>query len=206
MTGPLLLIPATVIYAAAHSLLASLGVKDWARQRFGLVADRWYRLVYNLFAAISGLPILALLIILPDHSLYRIPFPWILLAALGQLVGVIIIVMGILQTDLWYFAGLRQVVAPDETAPPVMITTGLYAWMRHPLYTGALLLIWLLPVMTLNLLTLFVILTIYLIVGAKLEEQRLIREFGDQYREYQRRVPMLIPNLGRSHPDIYGKR
>jgi len=193
MTGPLLIILATAVYAAVHSLLASLGVKSWVRRRFGTVACRWYRLAYNLFAVISGLPILALLYFLPDQSLYQIPFPWILFSALGQLAGILIIVFGILQTDLWYFVGLRQISEPENVSGSVMITNGLYGWVRHPLYTGGLLLIWLVPTMTLNLLILFILLTIYLVVGARLEEKRLLHEFGDRYREYQGQVPMLLP-------------
>ncbi len=197
MTGPLLIILAAVIYSTVHSWLASLKVKDLARQRFGAAADRGYRFGYNLFAVVSGLPILALLYILPDQPLYQISLPWILLTALGQLAGILIIIVGILQTDPWHFIGLRQLLEPEKASPSVMITTGLYRRVRHPLYTGGLLLIWLAPVMTVNLLTLFVILTIYLIVGAKLEEQRLTHEFGEAYREYQHRVPMLIPGWRR---------
>ena len=193
MMGPLLIILATVVYAAVHSLLASLGVKAWARRRGGPTADRWYRLAYNLFAVISGLPILVMLYLLPDQPLYQISFPWILLSALGLLTGVLIIIVGILQTDLWHFVGLRQIIKPENDAPSMMITGGLYSWVRHPLYTGGLLLIWLVPTMTLNLLTLIIMLTIYLIVGAKLEEMRLLHEFGDEYRAYQARVPMLLP-------------
>lgn len=198
MKSIFILILATVIYAVVHSLLASVGAKAWAQQRFGSLANRWYRLAYNLFAGISGLPILILLFVLPDQTLYQIPSPWMLIATLGQLAGILIIVVGILQTDPWHFVGLRQIVASEETAPSVMITSGLYRWVRHPLYSGGLLLIWLMPVMTFNLLVIFVILTIYLIVGAKLEEKRLIHEFGDQYREYRQRVPMLFPRLRRS--------
>jgi protein-S-isoprenylcysteine O-methyltransferase Ste14 len=47
--------------------------------------------------------------------------------------------------------------------------------------------------MTLNLLTVFILLTIYLVIGAKLEEKRLLEEFGDDYRAYQAQVPMLLP-------------
>ena len=97
MTSSLLIITATVVYAVVHSLLASSGTKSWVWQRFGHGVDQWYRLAYNLFAVISGLPILALLYLLPDQVLYQIPFPWILLTVLGQLVGVVIIVVGILQ-------------------------------------------------------------------------------------------------------------
>ena len=193
MTGSLLIITATVVYAVVHSLLASLGVKSWIRQRFGPEVEQWYRLAYNLFAVISGLPILALLFLLPDQPLYQIPFPWILLTALGQLVGVVIIVVGILQTDVWHFTGLRQIIQSDNHQKSVLVSRGLYSWVRHPLYTGGLLLIWLVPTMTLNLLTIFMLLTIYLVVGAKLEEKRLLEEFGDEYRAYQAQVPMLLP-------------
>jgi methanethiol S-methyltransferase len=193
MSGPIILSVAVLIYAVMHSLSASLAVKAWAHRQIGPDAERWYRLIYNVFAVISGLPILALLFILPDHPLYQVPFPWILLTGAGQLIGILIIVVGILQTDLWQFAGLRQIMNPAVDSDSPMVTTGLYHWMRHPLYTGGLLLIWLVPTMTLNLLTIFIWLTLYLIVGANLEEKRLLHEFGDAYREYQQCVPMLIP-------------
>ena len=193
MTGPLLIITATVVYAGVHSLLASSIVKSWVRQRFGPEIGQWYRLAYNVFAVISGLPILALLYLLPDQPLYQIPIPWILLSTLGQLVGVVIIVVGILQTDVWHFIGLRQIIQSENNQKSVMVSSGLYSWVRHPLYTGGLLLIWLVPTMTLNLLTIFILLTIYLVIGAKLEEKRLLEDFGDDYRAYQARVPMLLP-------------
>jgi protein-S-isoprenylcysteine O-methyltransferase Ste14 len=193
MSNTLIIILATVAYAAIHSLLASLEAKAWARQRFGPAADRWYRLFYNLFAIITGLPILALLSIFPGQLLYQIPFPWILISTLGQLASMIIFVFGVLQTDLWHFMGLRQIMTGTDDEHPIMITNGLYNWVRHPLYTCVLLLIWLMPVMTVNMLTIFILFTIYLIVGARLEEKRLVHEFGDQYRTYQERVPMLLP-------------
>lgn len=193
MTSSLIIITATAAYAVVHSLLASLGVKAWIRQRYGPGAAQWYRLAYNVFAVISGLPILALLYLLPDQLLYQIPFPWILLSAVGQLVGAGIIVVGILQTDVWHFMGLRQIIQPDNHQKSVMVSRGLYSWVRHPLYTGGLLLIWLVPTMTLNILSVFILLTIYLVIGAKLEEKRLLEEFEDEYRAYQEQVPMLLP-------------
>ena len=198
MIEPLVLSLAVLLYAALHSLLASLGVKAWVRRRLGPGADRWYRLGYNLFAGVSGLPILALLALLPDQPLYRIPFPWILLTTVGQLAGALIIVIGIMQTDPWHFVGLRQIVDSRVEADSSLVTTGLYRWVRHPLYTGGLLLIWLMPVMTVNLLTVFIWLTVYLIVGAKLEEYRLMQAFGEAYRQYQQRVPVLFPRFRRT--------
>lgn len=38
-----------------------------------------------------------------------------------------------------------------------------------------------------------IVLTIYIIIGIKLEEKKLVLEFGDTYVKYQQEVPMLIP-------------
>lgn len=196
MKSVILISLATLAYAAIHSWTATLGMKAWAQRRFGLAADRWYRLAYNIFAGISFLPILALLVILPDTQLYMIPFPWVILTSIGQLLAVWIIILGIWQADAGSFLGLRQISGKSEpTQTSELIISGLYRWVRHPLYTGGLLLIWLTPVLSVNLLTLFICLSIYLVVGAHFEEKRLVHEFGDAYRKYQSQVPMLLPNF-----------
>jgi protein-S-isoprenylcysteine O-methyltransferase Ste14 len=110
------------------------------------------------------------------------------------LLGAAIIVLGIWQADAWSFLGLRQILGLQEQPQTAqLVVSGLYRWVRHPLYTGGLLLIWLLPVMTANLLALFICLSIYLVVGAHFEESRLIHEFGESYLHYRQQVPMLIP-------------
>lgn len=70
---------------------------------------------------------------------------------------------------------------------------GLYAWVRHPIYTAGLIFLWLTPILTSNLLAMNIGLTLYILIGAWLEERKMVAEFGEAYREYQRRVPMLIP-------------
>ncbi len=86
--------------------------------------------------------------------------------------------------------------APAE--PGTLIVTGLYRWVRHPLYTAGLLLIWLTPVMTTSILALNLSLTLYIIVGSRLEERRLLAEFGQAYADYQAAVPGLIPRPPRA--------
>jgi protein-S-isoprenylcysteine O-methyltransferase Ste14 len=78
------------------------------------------------------------------------------------------------------------------------VVRGLYRWVRHPLYTAGLVLIWLTPVMTLNIFSLNLGLTIYLVVGALIEERKLVREYGEAYEEYRKRTPMLIPDFPQS--------
>ena len=93
--------------------------------------------------------------------------------------------------------GLRQAFAEEGQARDVkMVTSGPYAWVRHPLYTGSLLVLWLLPMMTLNLFALNLAIGLYFWIGAYFEERKLARYFGRPYEEYQQRTPMFIPRLG----------
>ena len=194
MLSSLIILFATILYCALHSLTASNQMKSRLRDRFGPEADRWYRLSYNILAGISFLPIVWLLAILPDKPLYTIPLPWMLLTTVGQVTGAVIIVVGIGQTDAFTFMGIRQLLPQDHSQEGAgFVNTGLYGWVRHPLYTGGLIIIWLAPSMTINLLTLFIILTIYFIVGARFEEERFVEEYGEAYRRYQQLVPLLLP-------------
>jgi len=204
---PLLVFLAMGVYGVVHSLLASLGVKARARQWWGVSADRGYRLFYNLFAGISFLPVLALVWRLPDRVIYAIPFPWVILALVGQGLAGVALLVALRQTGVWTFLGLWQWVhAPGAAVTEngnaaELLVRGMYRWVRHPLYTAGLVLIWLLPVMTLNVLALNIGLTVYIVVGAWFEERKLVRQFGQAYVIYQRQTPMLIPIPGRVAPE-----
>ncbi len=112
-----------------------------------------------------------------------------------QLFAVVILVLGVRQTGITSFIGLSQLLLPEDTSPPKMVTDGLYRYVRHPLYTAGLVIIWLIPLMTYNLLALILGLTIYIFVGAYFEERKLLLEFGDVYAEYRQRTPMLVPRI-----------
>lgn len=180
------------VYGGLHSVLASLAAKARARHWFGAHADRWFRLIFNLVAALTLLPVLALPVILVDQPLYTIPLPWRLAAWAGQFLALVVFFVGVWQTGLFSFLGLRQLLQPG-TAPSRLVTTGLYRYLRHPLYTAGLVLIWLNPEMTCNLFALNLGMSAYMILGAKVEERKLLAEFGEAYAAYQRRTPMLIP-------------
>ena len=82
--------------------------------------------------------------------------------------------------------------------PPLspFVVRGPYRWVRHPLYLGVLLLIWSNPDVTADRLLFAVLWTAWIFVGARLEEADLVREFGDAYEGYRRKVPILIPWRG----------
>ena len=198
MFEPLAIVAGVLVYGAVHSLLASVGAKQWARSHLGPGTDRFYRLAYNAFAVVSFVPVLALLAWLPGKTIYHLRLPWSALALTGQAAALMTLAAGLLQTDPWSFLGLRQVTEVKPAEPGHLIVTGVYRWVRHPLYTAGLLLIWLTPVMTTSILALNLSLTLYIIVGSGLEERRLRAEFGQAYTNYQAAVPGLIPRPPRA--------
>ncbi|MBT3314007.1 MAG: isoprenylcysteine carboxylmethyltransferase family protein [Anaerolineae bacterium] len=189
------LILSVVLWGLIHSIMASLKFKATLEKMLGVQTMRFYRLFYNIFSAISFLPILWLMRVLPDRTLYQISAPWMYAMLFGQFLALIALIVGLLHTDIWEFAGLRQLVAPPHLKKGKLVVNGLYKHMRHPLYTFGLLFIWLTPVMTVNMLVMYISATVYTVVGAYFEERKLCREFGDAYAEYQARTPMLVPRI-----------
>jgi protein-S-isoprenylcysteine O-methyltransferase Ste14 len=105
-----------------------------------------------------------------------------------------------------YFGGKRhfsidQVIGRNELEPDrqpqILVTTGLHARMRHPLYFGHLctMLGWLALAQTRAVfgLLMWAILTGILMI--RFEDAELERRFGAPYREYRHRVPAVIPKL-----------
>jgi len=182
-------------YGLLHSILASSRAKAQAHRWLGPQTERWYRLAYNFIAIITLLPILLLPILLIDEQIYRIPLPWVILTLIIQLFVVVILVLGVRQTGITSFIGLSQLLLPEDTSPPRLVNDGLYRYVRHPLYTCGLVIIWLTPIMSWNLLALIIGLTGYIIIGAYFEERKLLLEFGDAYAEYRQHTPMLVPSL-----------
>jgi protein-S-isoprenylcysteine O-methyltransferase Ste14 len=75
-----------------------------------------------------------------------------------------------------------------------VISTGVYSRVRHPQYLGAILshigASFLLSAYYSLLVTPLVVVVNWILCWK--EERELVREFGDDYREYQKRVPMLF--------------
>lgn len=193
LRSPAIILLAFGLYAVVHSLLASFAAKDLAETFFGKAGRRYYRLFFNIFGTLSLLPALALVVFLPDAPLYTIPAPWLALTLGIQALAVILLLYSVIQTGALDFLGFSQALAlPRQDS---LHTSGLYRYMRHPLYTFSMLFLWLTPVMTVNLAALYLSISIYFTIGALFEERKLIRVFGSEYLEYKARTPMLIPRL-----------
>ena len=114
------------------------------------------------------------------------------LAGALQGLGVLLFAWALLVTDLWAFIGLRQLSPSGEPAEKLVVH-GPYRWVRHPLYSASLLVLWFSPLMSLNLLAFNLGVTAYFVIGGVFEERKLLRQFGPAYAAYRARTPMLIP-------------
>lgn len=185
---------AVVVWGLVHSILASHVAKDTFRTWLGNGFMRLYRLAYNGFAVISFAPILWLTWTLPNQPLYEVPAPWRYIMLAGQGAAALMEIVGVLQTDTLNFIGLRQLFEEKEK-PSKLVISGLYRYMRHPLYSAGLLFLWLTPSMSVNSLTLYIAATLYILIGAYFEERKLLREFGPAYAEYKKKTAMIIPGV-----------
>ncbi len=192
------LIFAIALWGIVHSLLASLGFKDFMCRRLGSGFMKFYRLLYNLFAVVSLAPVLILMVSLPDQTLYRVPVPWSYLMFAGQGISVLLLFAAALQTDILAFVGLRQLFAEEQKSE--LVKDGLYRVVRHPLYTFSLSILWLSPSMSVNSFVVYMALTVYILIGIMFEERKLLREFGQEYANYRFATPMLIPGLSKTPP------
>jgi len=199
LTGAVLTLLAVALWGALHSKLATPRAKDWLRRRIGPSADRGYRLLYNLVATATLLPVLAIPARIPGLALYQIPTPWVYLTTAVQVVAILAVSLTVLQTGATSFVGIRQLLSSPESGTARLHVSGFYRWVRHPLYTGLLVFIWLSPIMTSSTLALFLGFTLYILIGSRYEERGLIADFGESYEQYRLKVPALFPRPWRRY-------
>lgn len=191
---------AFTLWAVVHSLTAGGRAKAAFRRRFGERAYQGlYRGLYNLFSLLTFVVVLyAIAVSIPDRLLYSVPMPYRLLNYVAQGVGIIGLAYSIYRTGIFEFLGLSQLLRylqgePQPEQPAAFISTGTYGLVRHPLYFFSMLFLWANPDMTLQSLVLYVLITIYFVIGSLHEEKRLTAEFGEAYLTYKEQVPYMLP-------------
>lgn len=92
------------------------------------------------------------------------------------------------------FVGLKLPADGSDSAPR-LTREGLYRWVRHPAYLCTIAAWVVTPMLSLDRLFFAIGMVLYLGVGIRLEERRLVTKFGDAYRSYQREVPALWPKI-----------
>lgn len=183
-----------LIYFLVHSLLASLLLKRW-------VAGRWprllpaYRLLFNLQSLLLLVPPLYLTYSWQGPDLWRWEgAAWWLAngAALGAL---LLFFWSLKYYDSGEFLGTRQWRENQQRVEDQeqFHISPLHRYVRHPWYALGLVLVWSRD-MNAALLISSLSISLYFILGSRLEERKLIAYHGIRYRRYRDRVPGLLPD------------
>jgi len=115
------------------------------------------------------------------------------LLVLLQLLGLMVVLAAFQPIDGLAFLGLRQ--AGTGTDP--FIERGIYRYLRHPMYTGAMVVLMAMPEQTWNGLHFALVICIYFIIGSQFEERRMISQHPE-YLAYRARVFAFIPSFQRA--------
>lgn len=183
-----------LLFGAGHSVLASETAKRLTRALFG----RQERLAYNLVAVVHFVATVAAgRYLLGGSAAEPFDLPPLVQGGMGAalVAGAGLILLALRHYDLRRFAGTAPV--PAGAVPEPLHTDGLHRYVRHPLYSGAFLLLLGGATDPFGLATCLWA-SLYLVIGTWFEERRLISLYGDAYRRYRAAVPAFIPWRGRA--------
>lgn len=183
--------PLKVSLLCWFALEVGLAVRDVARRKAGLGRDRGTRLVISLsLAAAFGTGWLLALRVegmaTPAPDVFAVAGPTLVWIGMAVRVWAVLALGGSFSTFI-------QV----EEGQPV-VTSGPYRWVRHPSYTGLLLICLGFGVGIGNWLSILACATVPLLgllPRIAVEETELVRVLGEQYRDYQKTTRRLVPGL-----------
>jgi len=188
-----------ICWCALHSLLITGRLNRWIQKKGGFLQGA-HRLFYVVFSFLSLIPVLWYQFSLEQKLLFswqgagRIPQAILLVYAAIMFYG------GKKVYDTSYFLGIRQwknyrKKKKSQSLP--FSSKGILRYVRHPWYSGSLALLWGMGPITDVTVLARTLLSLYLVIGTFLEEQKLTQQIGAPYRKYCEQVPMLIPWRGK---------
>lgn len=189
----LLLALAWLGYFVLHSLLASLGVKRWVASRRPALMPV-YRLAFNGLAILLLLPVVKLHMAYQGAFLWQWQGAWFWLANGLASAAVLGFFWSLGYYDMAEFFGFRQWRQGTRSVEDQehLRISPLHRFVRHPWYFLALVIVWTRDMNAAQLLS-SVLVTLYFLIGSRLEERKLLVYHGDAYRRYRERVPALFP-------------
>ena len=179
------------LWCALHSLLIARRVQRVLQERLG-PRFRYVRLIYNILAVTTLAAVYAYALSFRGPVLFDWWGAWIPIGAVFFAAAVYLFWAGGRVYDLDSLLGLRQMKGVGIGEAGGLTRRGILGAIRHPWYTAGLFILWVRPKDAASLVT-SIVLSVYLVVGAHLEEAKLVAEFGDEYRAYRREVSMFLP-------------
>jgi len=182
------------LFGLQHSIMARAGFKRWWTRAVPTHLERsTYVMIGSCMVALIVLgwqPI--------EGDLWNVTGWGMIALSAASLAGFATIPVMSFLTDHFHLFGLRQTYDYANGRPlssPVFRERGPYKNVRHPMMLGFLLAFWATPHMTIGHLFLATLMTAYILAGIYFEERSLANEHGQAYRDYQARVPKLIPAM-----------
>lgn len=182
-------------WCVLHSAMISVSVTEYLKKHLG-AGFRFYRLFFNLTSILTILPVVLFANSLRTQAILQ----WNGYTRLGQLlllgIAVWLFFLGGRHYDPRVLLGIKQIKAGASnkalTDSGELDTSGILGITRHPWYLAAILIIWARQ-LDVSVIIVNVVFTLYLVVGTYLEEKKLVREYGEKYLAYQKKVSMLVP-------------
>jgi protein-S-isoprenylcysteine O-methyltransferase Ste14 len=182
-----------LIFGLQHSVMARRSFKIWWTK---LVPQPIERSTYVLASSAALLLLCWLWRPIPS-AVWNITIPiirWTIHVV--AVLGAVLAIGATFAIDHFELLGLRQVWnywRSQIQARGAFVTPGPYRFVRHPIMLGILVAFWSVPMMTAGHLLFVFAMTAYILIAIQFEERDLVREFGDDYLKYRRRVWMLFP-------------
>jgi protein-S-isoprenylcysteine O-methyltransferase Ste14 len=182
-----------ILFCVLHSVLAAPRFKNRMKALMGK-SFIFYRPFYIIFAFVTMIAIIIFQVNMNDVQLYLLSTALFLGGIVVCFSGLVLMIVCI-EKYFILLSGIPDLFQRNGTSR--LMITGIHRYVRHPLYLGTFVFIWglfvLLPYA--GLLITNVIITVYTLIGIKLEESKLVEEFGEDYRLYRKKVPMLLPDF-----------
>jgi protein-S-isoprenylcysteine O-methyltransferase Ste14 len=182
-------------WCTLHSTLISIPVTEYLKRKLG-ERFRFYHLFYNAFSLATLIPLLLYSASIRQEPVFRWEGPLGIIPYLLLATSIGLFIIGGRNYSLFQFLGIAQIKRGGTNRSlsgyGKFVASGIHRMIRHPWYLGGIMIVWSGDLSLSTILNNMVI-TSYFIIGAILEERKLVREFGEPYREYQRNVSMFFP-------------
>ncbi|MFX1262312.1 MAG: methyltransferase family protein [Promethearchaeota archaeon] len=181
-----------MIFGLQHSGVSAFRIKN-------RIIDRWGKEGYaRLFTTTSILSILVAFLTMNywdwfyfiiDPSLVNLPL---------FITGAFLVAFGLVVTTMASRVISVSTVADMRTdREPELVTGGIYSRTRHPLYLATIvLLLGAAAIYPFDRVIVFsLVLSTYVLIGAYLEERKLVAVYGQRYLEYRKKAGFMFPRI-----------
>jgi protein-S-isoprenylcysteine O-methyltransferase Ste14 len=184
-----------IVWCTLHSILIATPVTDYMKKKLG-DQFRFYRLFYNTVSLVTLIPLVYYSISIRQAPVFRWEGHLVIVKYLLLVTSIYLFVAGGRHYSLSQFLGIRQIKTGRAKRTLSKYETfdasGILSMIRHPWYTAGIIAVWASDI-SLSTFLINIVISAYFVIGTILEERKLLLEFGEKYREYQKNVSMFIP-------------